>query len=656
MKRLVSLIIAAIVILSSSLAVNAEVHSFVVTSVNPPASVQEGEIITLNGIDLDQISPNARLGFVEYEGNYEVTLLSRSDSAVVWTSSEISGLIAWPYSPALPEDGYLFIDDGQNGFPVFWQEYTITSAQTGPTATPTVTPSGAPGTIQGWVFIDANQNGVRDAGEGTTSTVNIKTGGVTVGSPQSAQGSGFFQASNVPVGSYQLEVVKSGYNPVVIPTVQIDDGETVSVEIELVAHTPTPTVTPTETPTFTPTATDTPTPTSTDTPTATDTDTPTETHTPSPTDTPTTTHTPTVTATNAPSGAIEGFTFIDLNGNGTHEFMTEIEGVTTTVSIYLNGSLVDSKVTLGWYFGFYRFDGLVNGIYTVVVDIPLGYTPTNQTTRVVGLGDPGNFAVVDFGFILTPTSTPSPTPTKTSTPVPPTATQTVTQTATPTVTLTPTPTWTSTHTPTDTPTVKPTSTSTFPTSSTVEIPTATSTATPSAFPTREMRIEGWLFIDINQNGIHEHWAPFNEIEPVREIVQLWKGSELKTTMSVNGSFGAWYSFTVEEPGTYAIVPVPPGGLCRTDEGGAHFVTINYGEWVIDQNFPYRPCPEPTATQTPTATATFPASSETETPTNTQTATPTETLTETPTATPTETPTLTASTPPMHIVYLPLAVK
>lgn len=565
MKRLVAVFTIIVSIFSFGLSAQAAVDSFVVTSVDPANEVVEGQILTLHGIDLDQIASTARVGFVEFEGNYEVTLLSRTDPSVVWTSTEISGLITWPYAPALPEDGYLFVDDGEGGFPVFWQQYTIESAESGPTATPTATPSGAPGIIQGWVYVDANLNGVRDTGEGTTSTVNIKNGGVTVGSPQSAQGSGFFQALSVPPGTYTLETAKSGYYPGSTPTVTIDDGETESVEIEMIAlSTATPTDTPTASPTDTPTATETPTATPTFTP----------------TDTPTSTPTYTATPTMGPSGAIEGFVFIDLNGNGTHEFMSETEGITTTISIFKDGSLLDSKESWGWYFGFYRFENLSDGTYTVLVQVPEGYSPTNLTTREVGLSNPTNFAVIDFGVILSPTATPTRTPTRTPTETPtgtpthtptrtPTFTSTPTDTDTPTETSTntPTSTWThmptststptsmptrtptntSTHTPTDTPTVKPTptSTSTFPTASTVEIPTSTST--PTAVP---------------------HTA------------------------------------------------TPTRTPTRTQTA------------------------RPTATYTPTSTATYPASSETETPTETSTYTPTVSPTDTQTATPTDTPTVT----------------
>lgn len=101
--------------------------------------------------------------------------------------------------------------------------------------------------------------------------------------------------------------------------------------------------------------------------------------------------------------------------------------------------------------GSYSFSGLEGGAYIVDVDetdpdLPAGFVRTTFDPVAVTLA-PGENLVVNFGFRMPPTPTPTNTPTSTPTATS-TATSTPTATATPTATSTPTP--TSTHTPTAT--------------------------------------------------------------------------------------------------------------------------------------------------------------------------------------------------------------
>jgi len=97
--------------------------------------------------------------------------------------------------------------------------------------------------------------------------------------------------------------------------------------------------------------------------------------------------------------------------------------------------------------GWYQFDDVRPGRYTVEEEQPVGYASTSPDVVEVDVVAGGQH-IVDFGE-----QRYTPTPTATSTP---TMTPTPTATATPTPTATPTVTATATATPTETPTSSPT--------------------------------------------------------------------------------------------------------------------------------------------------------------------------------------------------------
>ena len=167
---------------------------------------------------------------------------------------------------------------------------------------------------------------------------------------------------------------------------------------------------------------------------------------------------------------IEGWVFVDTNGNGVREpWKGETGGIGgVTVNLYNDALLIESATTLpnGWY----GFPNLALGTYAVAEVQPAGYTSTQPpddrwTVNVVMCQ-----RHIDNNFgeqVSTPTPTPTTMPTPTETPAP-TETPTATPTATPTETATETPAPTMTPTPTDTP-------------ASTETPTATATATPPTY-------------------------------------------------------------------------------------------------------------------------------------------------------------------------------
>ena len=160
-------------------------------------------------------------------------------------------------------------------------------------------------------------------------------------------------------------------------------------------------------------------------------------------------------------GTIEGWVFIDSNGDGTHQSWppyNETEGIPgVTINLYRGGQLLRSKETdHGAYGAWYGFGNLQPGAYTVEEIQPAGFTSTSPDTLVVTVVAGERNINNIFGEQI---STPTPTPTPTFTPTP-TLTPTPTATPTPTSTPTETPTATPTETPTATPTVTPTPTAT----------------------------------------------------------------------------------------------------------------------------------------------------------------------------------------------------
>lgn len=187
---------------------------------------------------------------------------------------------------------------------------------------------------------------------------------------------------------------------------------------------------------------------------------------------------------------LRGYVYIDANGNGFRD-ATEQSGLgLVTVQLEQAGQIKEQATTTspsGWY----EIYDIAPGSYTVVAQIPAGYTPTTPNIVSVTLAV-GQAPIVNFG--VQPAATNTPTPTLTSTPTAtPTSTQTATVTATATSIATATATPTETNTPditlTVTETVTPTLTTTptataEPTATGTSTATITMTATPTATATQ----------------------------------------------------------------------------------------------------------------------------------------------------------------------------
>ncbi|MGB5050299.1 MAG: SdrD B-like domain-containing protein, partial [Caldilineaceae bacterium] len=265
--------------------------------------------------------------------------------------------------------------------------------------------------------------------------------------------------------------------------------------------TPTATPTHTDTPTITPTSTDTPTatPTHTDTPTITPTSTDTPTATPTHTDTPTITPIPTEPP--PPVAAVGDWVWHDLNGNGLQDNGEPgLAGVVVNLHNQTGDIIATSQSDST---GFYRFDNLTPGLYSLSFTAPSGYrfcpqavarsdddsdVDANGTTPAFLLAPGTTDLSRDAGLevIPAPTTTPVPTTAATWTPTGtiPTATFTPTATWTPTSTATQTATATATQTATATSTRTPTRTPTYTPTYT---PTATATPAPLADTGLELR-------------------------------------------------------------------------------------------------------------------------------------------------------------------------
>lgn len=104
------------------------------------------------------------------------------------------------------------------------------------------------GRIQGVVFLDANGNGARDAGESAVSNVQIdlQQGGSTIQTVYS-DGSGNYAFPLIAVGLYQLvETVPAGYTATTLTSwgVNVAACSTITIDFGLQQFTPTPTPTP----------------------------------------------------------------------------------------------------------------------------------------------------------------------------------------------------------------------------------------------------------------------------------------------------------------------------------------------------------------------------------------------------------------------------
>ena len=176
-------------------------------------------------------------------------------------------------------------------------------------------------------------------------------------------------------------------------------------------ETPQPTMTGTLQPTATATATNTPEPTATGilqptatatatstlepTATATQTLVQTATETAIPTATATANSTATPTATGTPvAGSITGLLFVDRNGNGAPESGEPAIAAATVTLFNSSGQLATVTTDSN---GYYQFNGLTPGLYTVVAVAPAEWVAQGSTTRSVNLGS-GSAAVSNFGY------------------------------------------------------------------------------------------------------------------------------------------------------------------------------------------------------------------------------------------------------------------
>lgn len=170
------------------------------------------------------------------------------------------------------------------------------------------------------------------------------------------------------------------------------------------------------------------------------------------------------------------------------------------------------------------------------------------------------------------------------------------------------------------------------------------------FTNRRGTIEGYVYLDLNQNG----WR--DENEPGIPGVDLYLNTGAGTHSYVLG----WYGFTSLDPGTYTVrVQVPVGYVNTSPRQLTVTLASEQDMWGPDFGLKVAPTSTPTATSTPTPTRTrTPIPTPTATPTATRT--PTATATTTPTATymPTSTPTTPSTATPTQAipfrVYLPIA--
>ncbi len=246
-----------------------------------------------------------------------------------------------------------------------------------------------------------------------------------------------------------------------------------------------------------------------------------------------------------------------------------------------------------------------------------GREPNSRLDRLILTDDP-NFHP-DYAATTTSTPTPTPTPSATLTASPtdtPTPTETPTPSATPSATLmtpTPTPSATLTAAPTDTPSPTPT-------------------------PATTGGIGGCVFEDLNANfeceshelPVPSAWIRVYTLEGTTPAVEAYTNE--------NGHFYA----NDLAPGAYILYAEAPAGWEIPQPYRYSYVIA--GQQSLGNNFSAQRLPTPTSTPTPTLTPTLtPSPIPTATPTLTPSSTPTPTPT--PSPTPTATPTLTPSPTP-----------
>lgn len=115
------------------------------------------------------------------------------------------------------------------------------------------------GTLNGYVFVDTNASGTRDAGETTgVNGVRLKLSGPNTNREATTNASGWYAFTSLPAGSFTItETQPIGFTStspdVVIKTLQTNETKSVNFGEQLVGTGPTVTPSPTDTPTITPT-------------------------------------------------------------------------------------------------------------------------------------------------------------------------------------------------------------------------------------------------------------------------------------------------------------------------------------------------------------------------------------------------------------------
>ncbi len=128
-----------------------------------------------------------------------------------------------------------------------------------PTATVTDTPTATamPASISGYVFNDANGNGVLDVGEAGVAGVGISIAGPVTRGTSSGSPDGYYVFTSVPDGIYTIQAfwTPAGYTATSADTLIAAVTGGVGVENRNFGGQPAPTATPSPTPTVTPTPT-----------------------------------------------------------------------------------------------------------------------------------------------------------------------------------------------------------------------------------------------------------------------------------------------------------------------------------------------------------------------------------------------------------------
>lgn len=262
-----------------------------------------------------------------------------------------------------------------------------------PTATPTDTPTATPtwtvtpsatvtnepdtGIIEGYVWLDWNQNGLRDVDERDGGVAGVQ---VTVVDPDHASqlyitgSGGWFGFPGLPPGSYTVSVARpDGYT---ITTSSPQAAVVTPNHSTLVLFGIVPSA-PTNTPTLTPTVTETTPPTAM----------------PSATMTPSSTPTPSASPTRS-YGSVSGVVWFDRDGDGAQN-AGEPGLVGITVSLFIGGIQIGQLPTTDG--GAYRFSRLSPGLYQVQESQP-GWLRFSSTTDSVSIAIAANQDVeVSFG-------------------------------------------------------------------------------------------------------------------------------------------------------------------------------------------------------------------------------------------------------------------